>query len=142
MQRSWQKSSSSSTRSETPARWRHAPCFWIDPILLTRGVCTSLALNPERWQTRYTGWSTVAEINWRGRPGTTYVQWARVIGLSTRGDVPVLELADDILEGASGGGVWAATADGVLHVGNSWLRRVDSNGSVAALNPAWQPTGN
>jgi hypothetical protein len=88
------------------------------------------------------GWPAVAEVSWHGRPGTTYVQWVRVSGLSTRGDVPVLELADAILEGASGGGVWTTTAEGVLQLGNIWLTRTDGSGSVAALNPASQPTAN
>ena len=74
-------------------------------------------------------------VNWRGRPGTTYVQWARVTGLSTRGDVPVLELGEGILEGASGGGVYLVSAEGPVHIGNVRLHRLDGHGSVMALNP-------
>jgi hypothetical protein len=78
----------------------------------------------------------VAVINWEGYPGSTYVQWTRLEGFSTRSDVPVLEVTAGILKGASGGGAWIVTADGMTHIGNSWRRAVDGSGSVVALNPA------
>ncbi len=78
----------------------------------------------------------VAEINWNGKPGSTFVQWTRPVRLSARGDVPVLEMTSSILEGASGGGVYIPTGNGVTHIGTCWRTRVDAPGSVAALNPA------
>jgi len=78
----------------------------------------------------------VAEINWGGKPGSAFVQWTRPVGLSMRGEVSVLEMASGIREGASGGGVYIPTGNGVTHIGTCLRTRVDAPGSVAALNPA------
>lgn len=88
------------------------------------GISAELANLPE-----------VAVINWKGYPGSTYVQWTRPRGLSTRGGVPVLEVTSDIRKGASGGGAWVVTPTGMMHIGNCWRRAVNGARSVVALNP-------
>jgi hypothetical protein len=80
-------------------------------------------------------WPAIAQVNWQGILGSTSVQWTRPRGSRTREGVPVLEVADDILAGASGGGAFMPTAEGLAYIGNSWSTRVDGLGSEIALNP-------
>ena len=78
----------------------------------------------------------VAQVDWDGR--MAYVDWVLVEEVLDEGGTPVLVLSDDLLQGASGGGVfWQG-----YHIANNWKSGevVDEGGSVvrqfskAALN--------
>jgi hypothetical protein len=79
----------------------------------------------------------VAQINWDGK--TAHVDWVKVQTIITEHGMPRLELANFVMPGASGGGVfWHG-----YHIANTWtresVRNVHSGAvlrrySVAALN--------
>lgn len=81
----------------------------------------------------------VAQVNWDGNQA--YIQWTTVEAVGRRGDTPVMKLADCLIPGSSGGGVFV---NGV-HVANNWSRSLGCDEatsneaqdySVAALNSA------
>lgn len=81
--------------------------------------------------------NVVAQIDWDG--ATSFVRWTRITAVRMEGDVPVVELASFVEQGASGGGVFYNGR----HIANNESRRTDRDAasgqivrqySVAALN--------
>jgi hypothetical protein len=85
----------------------------------------------------YTG--ELAEINWESFPKATRVQWVRPVALERRGSALGLVVDQAVEIGASGGGVFRITPDGISHVGNIWGTWKDDNTSIVALNQAVAP---
>jgi len=57
----------------------------------------------------------VAQVDWDG--ATTRVDWTTVQEVNVEDGVPRLVLADDVMLGASGGGIfWQG-----IHIANNWL---------------------
>jgi hypothetical protein len=86
-----------------------------------------------------TAGASVAQVNWDNEQAT--VQWTRVKELFNEAGTPVLQLADCIIPGSSGGGVFFKGE----HLANNWIRSMGcvegSNDvsllySTAALNSA------
>lgn len=105
------------------------------PYLRPSSALQVMTLEQEGAAERVAGMAEIAEINWKGYPGSTYVQWTRPVRLARRGNVRVLELSTCIKQGASGGGAYIRTPNALILVGNGWLTKVDVEGSVVALNP-------
>jgi hypothetical protein len=83
--------------------------------------------------------STMAQINWD--QNQAHVQWTHVQAVFNEGSTPVVRLADCLIPGASGGGVFLNGA----HIANNWSRSVGCgeanydealHHSTAALNSA------
>ena len=82
----------------------------------------------------YTG--ELAEINWESFPRATRVEWVRPVALERRGSALGLVVNKSIEIGASGGGVFRITPNGIVHVGNIWGTWHDDDTSIIALNQA------
>lgn len=83
---------------------------------------------------RYTG--ELAEINWESFPRATWVEWVRPVTLERRGSALGLVVDQAVEIGASGGGVFRTTSEGIVHVGNVWGTWQDDGASIVALNQA------
>ncbi|MCU0504003.1 MAG: hypothetical protein MUC51_19980 [Anaerolineae bacterium] len=81
-------------------------------------------------------WGELAEVNWDKSLGTTRVQWTHPLHAGTQGSALGLVLEKPVGFGASGGGVFRITPDGVTHVGNIWGTWQEDGTSIVALNPA------
>lgn len=83
----------------------------------------------------YGDWNEVAQINWDGSIGSTYVQWTRPQRIERgAGGERVLVFGRDVRVGASGGGVFVVGRSKIMHVGNNWSRQTDGSASYVALN--------
>lgn len=70
----------------------------------------------------------VAQVDWDGK--TTRVDWTTIQEVNTDNGVPRLVLADDVLPGASGGGIfWQG-----VHIANNWALVEQFEGSGALVN--------
>ncbi len=78
----------------------------------------------------------LAEINWESFPRATRVEWVRPVALERRGSALGLVVDQAVEIGASGGGVFSITSEGITHVGNIWGTWKDDNTSIVALNQA------
>jgi len=66
----------------------------------------------------------VAQIDWDGH--STHVDWVRIDAINTQADIPIINVSNCILQGASGGGVyWQGQ-----HIGNNWSRTDNCNTEV------------
>ncbi|MDX1415581.1 MAG: hypothetical protein R3293_15405 [Candidatus Promineifilaceae bacterium] len=68
--------------------------------------------------------TAVAQINWDKQQA--FVQWTQITAVDTTGDTPIVRLADCIVTGASGGGMFV---DG-FHLGNNWLLQKSCDGTT------------
>lgn len=89
------------------------------------GLFDSLGIPSADFATRetvhVTPGATVAQVNWNG--AHAFVQWTHVEDVFTEAGTPVVQLADCIRGGSSGGGVFFEGK----HIANNWSR---SNGCV------------
>ena len=82
--------------------------------------------------------TTVAQVNWD--EDKAYVQWTKVKDVSNDADTPIIDLAECLIPGSSGGGVFLNGE----HIANNWSRSmgcIEASDdetllySTAALNP-------
>lgn len=108
------------------------------------GLFAMLGMPSAEFQSRHTlslaAGMEVAQINWDNE--TAYVTWVNIKSVVTADGTPRIELANSVIKGASGGGVfWNGR-----HIGNNWTSTTvqAANGgavleafSTAALNSDW-----
>ncbi|MCU0503219.1 MAG: hypothetical protein MUC51_15965 [Anaerolineae bacterium] len=80
------------------------------------------------------GWGELAEVNWAWFRGSTRVQWVHPLRVEERGEALGLVVDRAVEIGASGGGVFRITPEGIAHVGNVWGTWKEDDTSIVALN--------